>query len=442
MINNILNYLENKKIAILGFGLEGKSTYNFIRRHLPNKSVTIIDKNTNIEKLNDINVKYILGDNYLDCLNDYELIIKTPGICLIDKKYTCEIVSQFSLLLNLTNAFVIGVTGTKGKSTTTSLIYEILKHQKDNTFLVGNIGIPIFDLIDDFTNESVIVAEMSAHQLWDIKRSPNIGIITNLFEEHLDYFNTLNNYYDSKLNMFRYQNEKSFGIYLKDNADLTENISKINVKGNLIGLGKENIIDNKIYIDNEFVYDLNLKRHLIGEFNNLNIMMALQVSKLLSLDLSKTWESIANFKGLEHRMSLIATVNEIEFYDDTLATIPAATQNSILAISNIETLIIGGMDRNINYDSFIDFLAKSNLVNIICQPDTGKYIYEKLKEKSLRNIYYIEELEEAVDLSFKVTGKGKAVLLSPAAPSYNVFKNYADKSKHYLEYILKHQENN
>lgn len=442
MIDAILDYLKGKKIAILGFGLEGKSTYNFLRRYLPTKLFTIIDQNENLEKMADNNINYVLGENYLDNLDDYELVIKTPGICLIDKKYKCEIVSQFSLLLNLTDAFVIGVTGTKGKSTTTSLIYEIIKAQKDNVYLVGNIGIPIFDLIDDFNKDSIIVAEMSGHQLYDIKRSPNIGIITNLFEEHLDYFKTIDNYYHSKLNMFRYQNEDAYGIYLKDNDDLNYNIAKTNIKSTLIGLGKDNIIDNKIHLDSREVFDLNLKRNLIGDFNNLNIMMALQVTKLLNLDLEKARHTIADFKGLEHRMSLIATVNDISFYDDTLATIPAATQNSILAIPNIETLIIGGMDRNINYDSFIEFLANSKLENIICQPDTGKYIYESLVKNCSKNIYYIEKLEDAVDKSFEITKKNKAVLLSPAAPSYNVFKNYADKSKHYQEYILKHQNKN
>ncbi|MBQ4584148.1 MAG: UDP-N-acetylmuramoyl-L-alanine--D-glutamate ligase [Bacilli bacterium] len=442
MINAILDYLKDKKIAILGFGLEGKSTYNFLRRHLPNKLIAIIDQNETLEKMADKNVEYVLGKNYLDNLNDYEVVIKTPGICLIDKEYKCEIVSQFALLLNLTKTFVIGVTGTKGKSTTTSLIYEIIKEQKDNVYLVGNIGIPIFDLIDDFNEESIIVAEMSGHQLYDIKRSPNIGIITNLFEEHLDYFKTLDNYYHSKLNMFRYQNEDAYGIYLKDNDDLTYNIAKTNIKSTLIGLGKDNVKDNKICLEDSEVFDLNIKRNLIGDFNNLNIMMALEVAKLLNLDLEKARQTIIDFKGLEHRMSLIATVNDISFYDDTLATIPAATQNSVLAISNVETLIIGGMDRNINYDSFIDFLANSQLKNIICQPNTGKYIYEKLINKCQKNIYYIEDLEEAVNKAFEITQKNKAVLLSPAAPSYNVFKNYADKSKHYQEYILKHQNKN
>lgn len=437
MINQILDYLKSKKIAVLGFGLEGKSTYNFLKKYLPNKAITIIDQSKDIEQIDEKNTHYILGPDYLDHLDDYEVVIKTPGICLIGKKYKCEVVSQFSLLLNLTDAFVIGVTGTKGKSTTTSLIYEIIKSQNTNTYLVGNIGIPIFDLIEKFNKESIIVAEMSAHQLYDIKRSPDIGIITNLFEEHLDYFQTLDNYYFSKLNMFRYQKVSSYGIYLQDNVDLTNWVNKTDIKGTLIGLGNNNIKDNAIYLDNEKVYDLNVKRNLIGSFNNLNIMMALKVAKILNLDLTKAQKTVAQFKGLDHRMSLVDTINDITFYDDTLATIPAATQNSILAISNVETLIVGGMDRKINYDDFIHFLANSQLKNIICQPETGKYIYNKLLNNCSQNLYYIESLEKAVEKAFEITNSHKAILLSPAAPSYNAFKNYADKSKHYKEYILK-----
>ena len=437
MINNIINYLKDKSVAILGFGLEGKSTLNFILKHLPDMKVTIIDKNTNIEKADNPNISYVLGDDYLDHLNDFELVIKTPGISLVDKMFNCDITSQFALFLANTESKVIGITGTKGKSTTTSLIYEIIKNQNENAYLVGNIGIPLFDYIDDFNQDTIVVAELSAHQLYDVKKSPNISIITNFYEEHLDYYHTLDNYYESKLNIFKYQSSNDYAIYLEDNKDLNDRVNNLNLSSTKIPLGKKNIVDNKIVLDNEVVFDLSCEKKLLGHYNDLNIMMALEVAKILKLDLDKANKVISEFEGLDHRMKKVATINGIDFYDDTLATIPAASLNSVRSIPNVKTLILGGMDRNINYDSYIKDLKESSLNNIICQPDTGKYIYDELKDKCNKNIYYIEDLEGAVKKAYEITNAGEGILLSPAAPSYNVYKNYADKSNHYLEIINK-----
>jgi UDP-N-acetylmuramoylalanine--D-glutamate ligase len=436
MINNIVNYLKDKKIAILGFGLEGKSTLNFILKHLPNKEVTVIDKNTNIEKITNDNVSYVLGDDYLDHLNDFDLVIKTPGISLVDKTFNSTITSQWALFLSNTESKVIGITGTKGKSTTTSLIYEIIKAQHDNTYLVGNIGIPLFDYIDDFDSNTIVVAELSAHQLYDVKKSPNISIITNFYEEHLDYYHTLANYYNSKLNIFKYQSADDYAIYLEDNEELNNSVNDLNISSIKIPLGEKNIVDNKIVLDKE-VFDLNSKRHLLGHFNDLNIMMALEVAKILNLDLDKARSSICAFEGLDHRMKKVAEINGISFYDDTLATIPAASINSVKSIPNVKTLILGGMDRNINYDSYIKDLKESGLNSIICQPDTGKYIYDALNGNCDKALYYIEDLEDAVQKAYEVTSNNEAVLLSPAAPSYNVYKNYADKSEHYIRILNK-----
>ena len=434
MINNIINELKDKNIAILGFGLEGKSTLNFILKYLPDKKVTIIDKNTNII-VDNPNVNYILGDDYLDHLNEFDLVIKTPGISLVDQDYSCEITSEFALFLKYTDSLTIAVTGTKGKSTTSSLIYKIIKDQKDDTYLVGNIGIPIFDLIDSFNKDTIVVAEVSAHQLYDIKKSPHISIMTNLYEEHLDYFHSLDNYYNSKLNIFKYQNSDDYAIYLEDNLDLNNKVNNLDILSKKIPLGKKNIINNQIVIDNKEVFDLSKDKKLIGYYNDLNIMMALEVANILNLDLDQASKSIREFEGLDHRMKLVGVVNSRSFYDDTLATIPAASINSIKSISNVKTLILGGMDRNINYDDYVSFLKTSSLNNIICQPDTGKYIYEKLKDLNDKNVLYIETLEEAVKKAYELTGENESILLSPAAPSYNVYKNYEEKSNEYIRFI-------
>ena len=207
MYTEILEKIKNKKIALLGFGKEGKSTYKFIRNHLKNQKLTILDQNANLAKtennlLEDPNVTLILGENYLDKLDIYDIIIKTPGISFknIDlKNIKNKITSQIDLFLENIDCKTIGITGTKGKSTTSSLIYKIIKDQNFDTYLCGNIGIPIFDYIEKINRNSIVVVEMSAYHTEFIKKSPHIGIILNLFEEHLDYFGNKEKYFQSKL---------------------------------------------------------------------------------------------------------------------------------------------------------------------------------------------------------------------------------------------------
>lgn len=439
MYKEIIEYLKNKKIAILGFGREGKSSYNLIRKNLPLKEITILDQNQDaLKNINDNNLNLVC-DNYLDKLNDFDIVIKTPGISLINKTYTTEITSQFDLLLRFTKVKLIGITGTKGKSTTSSLIYEIIKNQKENTFYVGNIGIPVFDYIEQFNENSLVVAEMSAHQLNDLHNSPHIGIILNLFPEHLDYFYTLDNYYNAKLNMFKFQNNNDYALYYDKNETLNKYVNDFNIASNKITISEDNIENEEAVLDNKKLYDFKKGQKLEGLFNKIDIIFALKVASILELDLIKAENVIRNFTTLPHRMECVGTYKEISFYDDTLATIPDATMNSVKALEKVDTLIIGGMDRKIGYDTFISDLANSNVSNIICQPDTGKYIYEKLSEMKLnKNLFYIETMEEAVQKAYEITKKGMYCLLSPSAPSYNVYKNYEEKSAKYIECIKKY----
>ena len=185
MIDKILEKIKDKNIAILGFGREGRSSYEFIRKHLPNKKLTIIDKNDYREDLkDDKNLAFIYGDDYLDDLEQFDLVFKTPGISLFGKDVSkVKITSQIELLLEVHRDKVIGITGTKGKSTTTSLTYQILKQNGINCVLTGNIGIPTFNLLEEVDEDTYFVIEMSSHQLETLEVSPHIGVILNLFQE-------------------------------------------------------------------------------------------------------------------------------------------------------------------------------------------------------------------------------------------------------------------
>ena len=320
MFNEIINKLNGKNIAILGFGKEGKSTYNFIRRH-SSQNLTILDKNdilTNNPYLkDDKNLNIITGETYLDNLSSYDLVIKAPGIVLLDVDLTnVNITSQLELILEVDKKNIIGITGTKGKSTTTTLMYEVLHNQNSNSFLLGNIGKPIFDYVEDFKDDSILVIEMSSHQLEFVKCSPHISVILNLYQDHLDHTGTLEKYHNDKMHMFKYQDENDIGIYDGQNKYLIDLVSKNNYKSKLYKfmVDEESDIyvkDNMIYYEDEVIYDGNSKRNLIGTHNLKNIMVVLLISKLLNLDINKAIDVINSFKPLEHRLEMVGTYNDI-----------------------------------------------------------------------------------------------------------------------------------
>ena len=426
MYNGLIEYLKNKKICILGYGKEGISTYNFLKKNNIN-NITVHDK---VEK----DVYGIYGDDYLDNLDNYDVIIKSPGVILKDIDITSfkdKITSHLELILEYGPQNIIGITGSKGKSTTTSLIYEILKANGLDAYLLGNIGNPIFDYLDEFTNDSYLVIEMAGLQLEYVKHSPHIAIITNLFEEHLDFYGSKEKYYNSKMNIFKYQNFLDFGIYCIDNADLKNKVIEGNYESNLIPVSLNDIEDDFITINDEEKYNINSKRNIIGKHNLMNIMCALKVVSILGLDVEKSINAINNFKPLPHRMENIGIYDGITYYDDAIATIPEATIDCIDALGNVDTLITGGKDRGIDYSALINYLNNSNVTNVICMPETGYKIKPYLK----MHTYEIEELEDAVKLAKQITKKGSVCLLSPSAASYNKYRNYIEKGNCFQKYV-------
>ena len=443
-MNKIIEQLQNKNIIILGFGMEGKSTYNYIRKYLKDIKLTIMDSNYQNITLDDKNVEII--DIDYNKFNNYDLIFKSPGISFKDIDTTSfkdKITSQLEIFLETTPSYTIGITGSKGKSTTTSLIYKIINDQNIKSYIVGNIGKPILDIVDEVDENTYVVIECSSHQLEYTKVSPNIGIILNLFEEHLDHYKSKEHYYIAKMNLVNYQSNKDYFIYSSDNEDLKNHIDIINTNATKLDINniKNNnsytyIKDNYIYVNDKKLYDVNTKRKIQGIHNLKNIMFTLTVSEILKLDINKTIESISNFEPLPHRMELVGTYNEITYYNDSIATIPNATINGIEALSNVNTIIIGGKDRGIDYSLLKDYLINSEIENIICLPDTG---YTIGKEITNKNVYYVKTVEEAVDIAREVTKKNTICLLSPAASSYGFYKNFEERGNRFKEYIRKEE---
>lgn len=445
MHKQIIEKINNAdKLAILGFGREGNSTYNFIRKYLPNKLIYILDEKE--ISLDDEYTVYKKYNRITEDLIEFDLIIKTPGISLKDidiEKVKDKLTSQIELLLEVNKQNVIGITGTKGKSTTSSLIYNIIKDQGRKVFLVGNIGVPALDQIEEY-KDALIVTEMSSHQLEFVKTAPHIGIILNLFQDHLDHAGSVKHYHECKMNMLLKQDSNDIGIFDADNYYLKEITKDIDFKQTILNVSNERetniyLKDNNIYLNGNLLVNANdIKRNILGDHNLKNIMYALLVTSLLNLDFEKAYQTISEFKSLEHRMELVGTYKDIIFYNDSIATIPEAVINACKTLKDVDTLIFGGQDRGIDYTSLIEYLNEGNIRNLICMPTTGFTIADKLTNKNI-NIYKIETLEEAVTKAFEVTDKNKICLLSPAAPSYEYYKNFEEKGNAYKNLIREYK---
>lgn len=460
MLEKLLNYLENKKILILGFGKEGESSYLFLRKHFPEKKLEIVDKNMNLltDKpylLEDINVEVVLGEDYFRDIDYFDIVLKTPGISLKDfdiSKFENKITSQLELLLEFVPCYTIGVTGTKGKSTTSSLIYQMIKEQGKDVMLLGNIGEPIFNDIDDMKKDTILVLELSSHALEFVKKSPNIAILLDIYEEHLDHYSSMEKYIEAKFNVAKFQSKNDIFIYNASNRYMQEFnfdykksdyaiIEEDSELSKTLNLKSDNYVlinEDRIYFNKTKLFDSKLNMKLKGKHNENNVLFVLTVAKILNLNMEKAKNTIENFKNLEHRMEFVAEINDVKYYNDSIATIPEATINAVDALKNVNTLLVGGKDRGVELDSLYEYLKKSNIENIICLPKTGEYVYNSLKDTN-KKCYLVKDMPEAVKLAKEVTKPNTICLLSPAASSYGYFKNFEERGKIYKECVLSTQ---
>lgn len=433
-IRQLVDFFRGQKVLILGFGREGQSTYHFLRRYLPEQTLYLADADTALlekhpELRADQNLTCALGDHYLARLADFDIIMKSPGISFKElnvNEFENKIQSQLELMLRFFRVPTIGVTGTKGKSTTSSLIFQILQDQKVPSLLLGNIGEPVFEYLQDLRDDTTVVLEMSSHQLEFMHHSPHIAVLTNLYEEHLDHYRSFTHYALAKCNIFRFQTTNDYFLYDADEELLVKIVTELQPVAQSLPLRLADV--NKMY-------DVNAPRQLLGDYNLLNIAFALQVAQILGLDLGKATASVNHFQPLPHRLELVGEVGGVKYYDNSIGTIPEATIAAVAALGDVDTLIIGGMDRGLDYSDFIRFLNQSEIQHVICMPKTGHDIAPQLTPEK---VCQVETLEEAVAQAKKLTAPGKSCLLSPAAASYGFFKNFEEKGKLFKELVLKY----
>lgn len=444
-----------KNAVLLGFGREGQSSYSLIRRVLPEQPITIADSDTRIQLnpliLGDKNVILRLGEHYLDGLSSFDVVMKSPGITLKDHVFGKDgplITSQTDLFLRRFAGQVTGVTGTKGKSTTSSLLYHILKGAGKDALLVGNIGSPAFHYTDQVSPATHIVFELSSHQLEYIQKAPHLAIILNLFQEHLDAYVSYKAYQAAKMNIAVFQGPADTLIYNWDDPLIREHILALKSKQLLFPFSSEeeqevgaSLSGDEIRISSGAERNIRLEgihnKYLRGEHNLRNIMAAASAAFLLGVEQEDILEGTETFKGLAHRMEYAGELNGISFYNDSIATIPEACMAALKAIPGVDTLVAGGFDRGIDYAPLGVFLSQSSTRNFILVGEAGRRIGQEIEKAGAvgKNLFYINRFDDFFPLALKHTMAGSVCLLSPAAASYDEFRNFEERGQRFMDLV-------
>jgi UDP-N-acetylmuramoylalanine--D-glutamate ligase len=429
-----MNKYKGKKIALLGYGLEGRDTLAFLTKQ--GADITIYDQNENVDRSGGEAIppsRWKTGEKYLkDGLKDFDYIVRSPGVY----RYMPEIVEAEKAGVKITSAIkiffdecpgkIIGITGTKGKGTTSTLIYEILKVDGCDVYLAGNIGKPMLELLPILTPKSYIILEMSSFQLIDMDVSPDIAVVLNITEDHLDWHKNRGEYVGAKKNIVRYQSVSDWAV-INDEYQVSKSFGEI-TKGKIVFFSKKTL-------DEKFKEKLLLR----GEHNLENIAAAVAVAKIVSVDEEKVLKTVRSFKGLEHRLELVDTVDGVTFYNDSFATAPQPTIAAINSFTEPETLILGGSDKGLDYQELGEVIkSKSNIKNIILIGTTADKIKNILGGENLKfEICHLKfaPMEQIVEEAYEVSDKGSVVILSPASASFDMFKNYKDRGNQFKEAV-------
>jgi len=415
------------KIAVLGAGVEGLSSAKYLESK--GALVTILSEK---------------DKDYLNNLEAYDLIVRSPGVHPQPLEHLPKekITSQTRLFMELCPAKIIGVTGTKGKGTTSSLIYEMLKKQGFDAYLGGNIGKPPFEFLDNLNVHSVVVLELSSFQLIDVEKSPNISVMLMITSEHLNWHKDLEEYVFAKRNIFKFQTEKDFAIINKDYPESRE--SDMETNGKIYFVSTEDECDRGAFIRQNSVWikDLDLEEMVIntkdillpGVHNLENVTAATMAAYLAGVSIGNIAYVLKNFKGLEHRLELVDTINGVKFYDDSFSTTPESAIAAIKAFKNPEILILGGASKNSDFTELGKVIIEATNIKAII--GIGEE-WEKIKAHLTNLNSDVLVLEGAKDMETVVSAAAKlavaddVVILSPACASFGMFKDYKDRGNQF-----------
>ncbi len=422
--------LQNKKIAILGLGLENLALVKYILKHKVNADITICDARNDVKAKNSwipasagmTRIRRQLGKGYNKNLDKFDVLFRAPGWPLdcpgikAAKKKGVKISSPMKLFFELCpTKNIIGVTGTKGKGTTASLIYEILCAAGKRVWLGGNIGVAPFEFMDKIKKTDWVVLELSSFQLEDVAVSPHIAVITNFYSEHLapadpnnpNYHKSLKDYRDAKLNIIKWQRNGDYAVINKKFK-----IGNLKLKNKIIYFGKSE-----------------LPSKLIGEHNKENIAAAVAVAKIVGVKPEVVKKAVANFKGLEHRLELAREYKGVKYYDDSFATTPESTIIALKSFSAPIVLLLGGADKGADFGQLAKEVIKRCKFVVLLNGQATPRINKELQKAgfSENKMKLVNNIKDAVVVARQQADYGEVILLSTACASFGMFKNYKER---------------
>ena len=437
------------KIAIAGYGLEGKQNYKYFNK--PGNDLTIVDEREDIDTPSD--AKYITGDGAYDDMSQFDMVIRTAGLSPLKIKKAKLVWSATNEFFAKCKAPIIGVTGTKGKGTTSSFITSILRSSGKKVHLVGNIGVPALSVLPDIRPEEFVVYEMSSFQLWAIKYSPHIAVVLMIEPDHLDVHTDFEDYLKAKSNIRRWQNLNDICIYHPSNpfsqkiASVTlatiDQTTKGDYLNNIHRYGIKD--DGLVYIKDDFFYTNDRKIcptncvKLPGKHNLENACAAMSAVLELKLDISDNQfaEGLRSFTGLPHRLKYVSEINDVKFYDDSISTTPGSAIAAIKSFTSPKVLILGGSYKGGDFTDLVKEIKKSNIRQIILMGDEANRIEQFLKDAGIVKYVNLERCSmfEIVSKAASAASPGDVVILSPACASFGMFKNYQDRGKKFINAV-------
>jgi len=419
--------LNNKAICILGFGREGQAAIDAIEEFAPGAEVTIADIDEQIQAPSK-KIWLQVGTGYLQNLEKFDVIIRSPGIppCPELEAVKGKVTNSTQIFLDTVSeegSTVIGVTGTKGKSTTASLISLILKEAGEDVHLVGNIGVPVLNFLKQAKKDTYFVQEMSSAQLMDLTTSPPIAVITSFFPEHLDYHGTLENYKKAKRHIAEFQ-KSGDSVYYNAQSKDAEKMALYSKGGKMPFDANDSLISQE-------------EMHIRGEHNLMNIAAACKVAKHFHIDDATIKKALTSFEGLPHRLEHLGTHDDLEWVDDAISTIPQAAIAALKALDGkVETIILGGKDRGQDFTELATEIINGNIKTVILHGENSDRIRAALDGAGYDGkIENTDDMKEVISAAKKHTTPHAIVLLSPASASYDKYKDFEEKGKKFAALI-------
>jgi len=450
-------YLFHRKVAIIGLGVSNVPLIDYF--HECKSYVTVFD-NRNIDeipkeimdKITGYAMEFALGPNSLEKLKGFDIIFRSPS-CMPnipeleeEKQRGAIVTSEVEMLMEMCPGTVIGVTGSDGKTTTTTLIYEILQKSGYNCYLGGNIGTPLFTRLPEMLPEDYIVLELSSFQLMEMKISPHIAVITNISPNHLNVHSSYEEYIEAKANIFKYQTKDDIVVLNYDN-DVTRELEK-QANGKVVFFSGKAKLDDGFIIDDDIIKECEdkIRRHVLkvqetnlrGKHNYENICTALAATKSL-VDLDTATQVVKEFSGVEHRLEFIKELFGAKWYNDSIGSSPTRTIAGINSFDEDIILIAGGYDKNLDYEPMAKpILDKVKALILVGQ--TAEKIFFAVKNEEEKtgkhvDIYMCNTLEETAMVAKRIVKPGQVVLFSPASASFDMFKNFDERGKRFKQIV-------